>query len=361
MNIQNLEYFIVMAEEHNLTRAAERLHVSQQALSNHLQRLEDELGCRLFERRSGLELTYSGKCFLESANRMLDIHRQTLNAINDVNQNIRGELKLGISHTRGQAILPLLIPSFSRIYPEVELSIVEASTKTLEEDLDKGSIDVLIGFMPFMLENAETRELMKERLYLVVPKVLLSSLSMEDSRQPEGLATGATGGAEEAVSRVSGATSGAEEPVSRVSGATSGTEAFCEAYRAHPDIRRLASLPFVLLQHGDRIRTLVDTELHRCGITPHIALETQNVQTAVALAAEGMGVTVCPELYLKSPYTACGLPDSYIRQRVEILPFFEGETLDIIAIGYNRDRYLSRIARDFIDMSLDIFSRGPMA
>ena len=60
MNFQNLESFLVLAEEGSVTRAAERLHVSQQALSGLLARLEKEAGSPLFFRRSGLELTYAG-------------------------------------------------------------------------------------------------------------------------------------------------------------------------------------------------------------------------------------------------------------------------------------------------------------
>ena len=77
MNFQNLEYFLTTASEGNITRAAERLHVSQQALSNQIARLEQELGCKLFERKQNLVLTYAGLQFKASAEKILDIQRQT--------------------------------------------------------------------------------------------------------------------------------------------------------------------------------------------------------------------------------------------------------------------------------------------
>ena len=73
MNFQNLEYFLTTASEGNITRAAERLHVSQQALSNQIARLEQELGCRLFERKQNLELTYAGLQFKASAEKKQSI------------------------------------------------------------------------------------------------------------------------------------------------------------------------------------------------------------------------------------------------------------------------------------------------
>ena len=114
MNFQNLEYFITTAKEGNITRAAEQLNISQQALSGSIARLEEELGCSLFERRPVFKLTYSGKCFYEKAREMLDLKEQSRVMIEDINGNIKGELKIGVSHTRGQVILPALLPAFSK-------------------------------------------------------------------------------------------------------------------------------------------------------------------------------------------------------------------------------------------------------
>lgn len=317
LNFQNLEAFLVLAEEGSVTRAAERLHVSQQALSGLLSRLEKEVESPLFFRRGALELTYAGKCFQRSAMRILDIQRQTLAAIEDANENRRGELRIGVSHTRGQSILPVLLPEFSRLYPLAELTIYEGSTTVLEEDLDKGLIDVLIGFAPFMLESAEYTPLMSERMYLVAQKELLQK------------------------------TFGAQ------------TRKICQLYAQTRELSVFSGLSFVLLKKGDRIRTIVDREFLLQGMTPKIKLETQNVQTAFCLAAEGMGLTVCPELYLSSPYTVSGAVDSPVRQKVEILPFSTKDTADTIAIGYNRERYLSKMARDFIALSLRLYGVNP--
>ena len=315
MNFQNLEYFLVLAEEGSVTRAAERLHVSQQALSGLLARLEKEMGSALFSRHAGLELTYAGKCFQRSAVQILNLQRQTAAAIEDANENRRGALRIGVSHTRGQSILPLLLPEFNRMYPLVELSILEGSTSTLEEDLDKGLIDVLIGFAPFMLESAVYTPLMYEKMYLVAQKELLHQ------------------------------TFGVQ------------TENVCRTYRQTLNLKLFSRLPFVLLKRGDRIRAIADRVFSENGMIPDVRLETQNVQTAFCLAAEGMGLTVCPELYLSNPYTISGTANSNVRQKVEIFPFSGKDSVDTSAIGYNRNRYLGRIAQDFIDLSLRLYQK----
>ncbi len=309
MNFLNLEYFLVTASEANITKAAERLHVTQQALSNQISRLESELGCKLFERKQNLELTYAGQQFKASAEKILDLQRQTATELDDIKNSHRGELRIGISHTRGQAILPLILPKFSKRYPQVELHVSEGSTHILEEYLEKGRIDVLIGFSPFMIECAEYRSLMKEHLFLIIPRSLLP----EDG------------------------------------------EALLREYRNTSDLSLFKDLPFVLLREGDRIRSIVDREFFRCSVKPRIRIETQNIQTAFALAAEGMGITVLPKLYLESPFVISGYKDYSHRRDVEVCEFGSQSLGDGIAIAYNRQRYLSRIASDFIEMTVQEF------
>ncbi|MDO4939626.1 MAG: LysR family transcriptional regulator [Lachnospiraceae bacterium] len=313
MTFQNLEYFLAVAKEQNITRAAEQLNISQQALSNQISRLEQEIGAELFNRKHGFELTYAGKILQESASRILDINKQTENIINDITSNNRGELKIGVSHTRGQAILPLLIPEFSKQYPQVSLTVVEDNTRLLEERLEKGSVDVMIGFKPFLLESAKSIDLMKEKLFIVASNSLLKSHFGNDYTK------------------------------------------ICEQYRENPDLSIFNDMPFVLLKKGDRIRTITDAEFLKAGIHPEISLETGNIQTSFALAAEGIGFAVIPDLYLHSPYLISGNQESGLRHYVTLLPFTSpGNT---IAIGYNTDRYLSSFAQAFIDLALKKFER----
>ena len=313
MNFQNMEYFMMAAETGNITRAAERLHISQQALSDCISRMESELDCRLFERRQGLELTYGGRQYRAAVKRMLDLYKQTVVMLNDINENIRGELRIGISYTRGQAILPMVLPEFVRRFPLVELSVQEDSTQMLESLLERGEIDVMIGFAPFRIDRAESFPLMKDRLHLVIPKILLRDRWST----------------------------------------TEQIEARLSAFRADHDISIFRDFPFVMLKEGDRIRTIMDQAFKKARIKPLIKFETNNTQTAMALAAEGIGIAVCPELYLNSNYVASGTAGSYIRQLVEVCPLFDDSLSDTIAIGYNKDRYCSKTAESFIRLCLE--------
>lgn len=316
MNFQNLEYFIITAREGNITRAAERLNISQQALSGSISRLEKELDCTLFERRPDFTLTYSGKCFLEKARQMLDIKEQSRVMLEDINDNTRGELKIGVSHTRGQAILPMLLPAFGKKYPKAELSVTEASTRDLEASLEKGKIDVMIGYMPAGTPLAVMKPLFTDRFMMIIPKTVLAA-NFGD-----------------------------------------GADGICEKYNKTRDLSLFADIPFILLRENERIRTIVDRRFHENGIRPRVRTETQNIQTAFSLSIEGLGACIIPEMYLKSRYAVPGLYADEITRKAVCLPFSAGDEGDTIGIGYNSDRYLSRLARDFIDMSLERYKNG---
>ena len=78
MNFLHLKYFLMVAKELNITRAAERLYISQQSLSNHISNLEKELETKLFVRSPKLSLTYAGEQLVDTATQILDLQSQHL-------------------------------------------------------------------------------------------------------------------------------------------------------------------------------------------------------------------------------------------------------------------------------------------
>ena len=103
MNLRSLHYFLIAAEEMNFTKAAERLFISQQALSSHIKRLEDEYGVRLFERRPALHLTLEGEEMQFYARQILADEMRMRTVFSDIRESCRGKLKIGISRLRASA------------------------------------------------------------------------------------------------------------------------------------------------------------------------------------------------------------------------------------------------------------------
>ena len=117
INFLNLEYFLVAAEELNFTRAAKRLYISQQSLSNHISNLEKEFDVVLFNRTSPLTLTYAGQALKTRARELLDLRDETYKEISDIKDFSTGQLSIGVSHTRGRFILPEILPTYQREFP----------------------------------------------------------------------------------------------------------------------------------------------------------------------------------------------------------------------------------------------------
>jgi DNA-binding transcriptional LysR family regulator len=99
INFLNLEYFLVVAEELNFTKAAKKLFISQQSLSCHISKLESDLDVQLFNRTTPLTLTPSGKSFVKNATTMLKIKEQSVRELSDIKDFKRGDLYIGVSHT----------------------------------------------------------------------------------------------------------------------------------------------------------------------------------------------------------------------------------------------------------------------
>lgn len=312
MNFSNLKYFLVASEEMNITKAAQRLHISQQALSNHISKLEHELGTPLFERTPTLSLTYAGRRLVEASTQILDIQAQFLTEVDDINQNARGELTIGITHTRGQAILPLVLPEFMKSHPYIDVRIEEANAKDLEESLQHGFVDLVIGFTPFFTENANITELSPDRLFLAIPKHYMENLYGEAANEMRA------------------------------------------RYKKGVDIAIFKEMPFILLKKGDRIRTILDDYFKKRRISPKILLETSNIQTAFALALSGMGISIYPEMFMRGSTTLSSQSFHNTSDSVDLFPLESESTTETLAIAYNKERYLTTAAKDFIAMCHDV-------
>ena len=130
VNFLHLKYFLMVAEELNITRAAERLYISQQSLSNHISNMERELNVKLFTRSPKLALTYAGDLLVDTATQILDLHSQYLNKVGDINRHYMGVLRVGISYTCGLAVLPEILPQIRQLVGDRMKIFVDGGIRT---------------------------------------------------------------------------------------------------------------------------------------------------------------------------------------------------------------------------------------
>ena len=129
MDIKQLINFITIVEEGNITKAAQKLHISQPPLSNQLKALEEELGVKLVERGSRkVTLTDVGNLLYKRGKDMVDVFESTLNEIEDFKSGIEGVLKIGAVSTCNQFIPNKLISPYAKQYPKVKFELYEGNT-----------------------------------------------------------------------------------------------------------------------------------------------------------------------------------------------------------------------------------------
>lgn len=149
MNFQQLEYILAIAQHRHFARAAEACNVTQPTLSMMVQKLEEEVGLKIFDRsKQPVCLTETGEELVKQARLILNASKRFAEIANEAKNEIGGELRVGVIPTIAPYLLPLFLKSFYDKYPKVHLKISELITDQILQKLDDGSLDIGILVMP---------------------------------------------------------------------------------------------------------------------------------------------------------------------------------------------------------------------
>jgi len=170
MEMHQLRYVVAVARTRNFSRAAEQCHVSQPSLSQQIQKLEDELGERLFDRmKRAVKLTPQGETFLPRAMRILEEADAAKREASDARSLLRGTTTVGVLPTIAPYLLPDAISSFTKKFPGVQIVVQEDTTARLLKLALACEIDFALASRPIRDERLEVRELFSEELLLALP------------------------------------------------------------------------------------------------------------------------------------------------------------------------------------------------
>ncbi|MCI0747177.1 MAG: LysR family transcriptional regulator [Verrucomicrobia subdivision 3 bacterium] len=170
MELHQLRYVVAVARTGNFSRAAEQCHVSQPSLSQQIQKLEDELSERLFDRmKRAVKLTPHGEAFLRRAVRILEEVDAAKREATDAKELLRGVMTVGVLPTIAPYLLPEVIVEFTDKFPGVEIVVQEDTTARLLKLALAYEIDFALASLPIQDERLEVRELFAEELLLALP------------------------------------------------------------------------------------------------------------------------------------------------------------------------------------------------
>ena len=291
MNIRKLQYMCTIAEEQNITKAAQKLFVAQPYLSSMISRIEKELDIKIFDRStSPLQLTWEGELYIAHARRVIDMEHQMQLKLQDVKKLKAGKVTIGCPFSLSAYVLPMVLPHFHRQYPNIELELHELLPSEIEQLLVRGLLDV--GFT-----SAEPHE-----TQLIHIPVL---------RQYYKVATGKY------------------HPF---------VERFPERMLS---IKDLADEKFVSNIPGTRFRMQLEQFFADANLTYNVLLNCKNSETAKALVAQGFGIMFLHETMIFENNNPHQLVYFSTRERA---PEFT------VSLVTNPQTYTSLAAQKFVDM-----------
>lgn len=289
MDIRQLKYFMAIAEEGQISRAAKRLHIAQPPLSLQLKLLEQDLGVQLIERNTkSLRLTKAGHALYQRAEQIMGLVNTTVKEIREFDEGLRGTLAIGSPPGIGHLYMPPRIADFHAKYPEVNFQWREGNTYRVLELLNLHVIEVGIVRLP-----------VDENVYDLIP--LLTEPWVAVTKKMEGV-----------------------KQAKRIT------------------LPELARQPLLLMhrQQGILCHDMVWDELRAAGVTPTVFCESDNVMALLTLVELGMGAAIVPR-------SAAALKSGDALNVMEI----SGCKLESsVAITWLKGQRLSAAARQFLAM-----------
>ena len=293
MNTRQLQYAIELSEVRNYSHVADKLNITQPALSKQILALEHELGVKLFDRSTNpLSVTPAGQFFIQKARELLYKEDQLVRSMEQFKSGEAGELVIGVTPFRSSYMVPEIVRDFRSVYPNIRINLHEASSDLLRKEAAEGKYDFAIVNLPVNDSVLDIIPLEPDRLVLVVPAEWQSRLILDaDCREVE-----------------------------------------------FGDCR---NLPFVVVQKNQEMRQLFEKLCAMHDFTPIISAEVVSLTTAWAMVCAGVAATIMPLQFVRSKHYA------------ENLQIFGIKNVDYTrqpAIVTKRGQYLSDAAQFAIEL-----------
>ena len=287
MEMHQLRYVVAVARARNFSRAAEQCHVSQPSLSQQIQKLEEELGERLFDRmKREVKLTAHGEAFVPRALKILEEVEVAKREASDAQKLLRGRLIVGVLPTIAPYLLPEVLIVFVKKFPGVEIVVHEDTTAQLLKLARACEIDLALASRPIQDQRMEVKDLFTEELRLALPP---------------------------------------RHPLTHKRTVSPG------------DIKHE---PFIVMKEGHCLGDQVLNFCDRRDLKPTITFRSAQLETVQSLVRSGMGVSLVPAMAARSE--GAGLP----QYRSLVGPKPERK---IVAV-WPRQRPVSRAANEFLKL-----------
>jgi DNA-binding transcriptional LysR family regulator len=296
MELRQLRYLVALADEQSFTRAAEREHIAQPALSQQIQKLEQELGIPLVERTTRrVQITDAGNLLVARARRVLTELQSARQELDRVRGIQTGHVVVGAMNTMGPVDITLVLGRFHELHPDVELVVRESNSDELAEMLRVDALDLAFLSVTERVEShgLALHQILMEELIVVLP---------------------------------------IDHPL------------------AEQDEIRMVDLSredFISYREGARLRELLDGAAAEAGFEPRIILESNESRRIRRLVARGLGIAILPRSH------AVGTADAIATARL-----IEPSLARDITIAWRAGRRLPPAVAEFLSLARETFPPG---
>ncbi|MCE5285322.1 MAG: LysR family transcriptional regulator [Pelosinus sp.] len=255
MEIRELEYYIAVAELKNFTAAADRLHISQPAISKAIHKLEEELGFNLIDRtQKRVLLTEEGRVFLKLAEDILQRVANALSTMQEYKELTRGTFHIAVPPLLGAYVFPNLFASFKQKYPSLEMFVVEDGSSTALDLVKHEEVHVGLLILPPTLTELAVHHITSQEIVVCLPT------DHRLSREP------------------------------------------------FLTFEQLKDEPVILYNGGSVLRSVILKEYAKRNLEPHVAISTNQFQTMKALVSKGVGISFLPANSIKEAHRMTIIP-----------------------------------------------------
>lgn len=251
MNSRQLQYAIMLSEIRNFSQVAEKLNISQPALSKQILSLENELGIKLFDRTTTpLTVTPAGQHFIQGATDLIYKEDQLLRSMERFKAGEAGQLVIGITPFRSSYLIPEVVKDFLAVFPDIQIKLQEAGSDLLRKEAAEGKFDFAVVNLPVDESVLDIVPLESDRLVLAVPQEWKHLLPLADGYQ-------------------------------------------------EVDFSACKDLPFVVVQKTQEMRRLFDKLCAANNFYPNVVAEVVSLTTAWSMACAGVAATILPLQFIK--------------------------------------------------------------
>lgn len=307
-NRKNLIYTVY--QEGSISKAAQKLFISQPSLSVMIQRIEESLGLPLFDRTSKpIRLTEAGEEYIKATEEILHIERSFENYLLACQNLETGSLTIGSNQLLSSLVLPRYIGKFLERYPHIHLNLVDDNSVVLENMATSGQLDLVLDNYPLDRNIFEQRVLRKEYLLLAVPK----SFSCNQGMEPYQLS---------------------------YQDIMSGRHTSRQVQYA--PLSRFAEIPYVAMTRQNDTRRRSDEIFHEAGIKPHNILEIDRLVTLYSFVEQGSAASIVSDSLVQ-----------YLHEQSENVLFYplcSEHAVRELYLSYKRNRYYSKAMEAFGDI-----------